>query len=770
MPSERIKPNSLELPKVLLRGAKEHYGECYGLKDEPGKTKKTKLTTIRGGVPPIEQHFNSETKIGLFPFADKRHVDFGAIDIDDYGLDIPGLQKKCKDLGLNPLIISSTNGGCHIYFYFKTPILAYLVREKLNRIAEELGYPGTEVFPKGDIFKPERTPKGGWKGLGNFIYLPYGKYGNSYALDDEGNELSVEDFFAYVVNKEIDFTELPKFEDKREPRSILPEVVTPTAPVGVADIMVNAPPCMQLLHYSGVKEGSRNNAMFDFAVLEKKANGSVSIGALRKYNEKFTPKLNVDEMELIAEQVNDNDYFYKCNDKPIAEFCNKEVCKQRLLGLGQAQQVDLKKYPFVYIEQKDRFADNVSGKKYRSDHFKRMLSSRKIKDREDKLVTKPEQYINIPSSEVCFDEVFDPREGPRLTDDRGRSLFNTYRKPELQTEEYTQEDIEHWDRYLTDLIPNENYRHTVNQYIAHVITKPGVKIKWAVLLITKQGRGKDLLARAIKACIGKEYFAPLDMALLKQPQTGHMLEKVMVVFSETKEQTDKVMIMEQIKQLITDPELKIREMHTDAYWVDNLVNFIFFSNHKTAVTLDNDARRLMVLMDDKPRKDREFYAPIWDLVENHPGKILKYYQEYDLTGFSAVGNAPVTEFLGEVVEATTNHLFITLDMLFAEKMFPFQQHNPYVNIMHLANAMAGRRKDFKITPGVIKTWLQKLKSEGKAKKLTDIDFDDSRPTIWTLSPDTHNEMDRVKLRDVYRLPNPGTGQDFFTWNDLNPPF
>ena len=37
--------------------------------------------------------------------------------------------------------------------------------------------------------------------------------------------------------------------------------------------------------------------------------------------------------------------------------------------------------------------------------------------------------------------------------------------------------------------------------------------------------------------------------------------------------------MEQIKQLITDPELKIREMHTDAYWVDNLVNFIFFSNH-----------------------------------------------------------------------------------------------------------------------------------------------------------------------------------------------
>ena len=439
MPSERIKPNSLELPKVLLRGAKEHYGECYGLKDEPGKTKKTKLTTIRGGVPPIEQHFNSETKIGLFPFADKRHVDFGAIDIDDYGLDIPG-------------------------------------------------YPGTEVFPKGDIFNPERTPKGGWKGLGNFIYLPYGKYGNSYALDDEGNELSVEDFFAYVVNKEIDFTELPKFEDKREPRSILPEVVTPTAPVGVADIMVNAPPCMQLLHYSGVKEGSRNNAMFDFAVLEKKANGSVSIGALRKYNEKFTPKLNVDEMELIAEQVNDNDYFYKCNDKPIAEFCNKEVCKQRLLGLGQAQQVDLKKYPFVYIEQKDRFADNVSGKKYRSDHFKRMLSSRKIKDREDKLVTKPEQYINIPSSEVCFDEVFDPREGPRLTDDRGRSLFNTYRKPELQTEEYTQEDIEHWDRYLTDLIPNENYRHTVNQYIAHVITKPGVKIKWAPLLITKQGR------------------------------------------------------------------------------------------------------------------------------------------------------------------------------------------------------------------------------------------------------------------------------------------
>ena len=95
----------------------------------------------------------------------------------------------------------------------------------------------------------------------------------------------------------------------------------------------------------------------------------------------------------------------------------------------------------------------------------------------------------------------------------------------------------------------------------------------------------------MKACVGSDYFAPIDMKLLKQDHTGHLLNKTLAVVSETRESGKlKAEVMETIKQLITDPELKIRQMGKDAYWIENNCNFLIFSNYKTALTLNQKSR------------------------------------------------------------------------------------------------------------------------------------------------------------------------------------
>ena len=62
----------------------------------------------------------------------------------------------------------------------------------------------------------------------------------------------------------------------------------------------------------------------------------------------MSPPLPLNEVNIIAKQLNRKDYAYKCTDAPIKDFCNKELCKTRKFGVGnsanQATLANLRKY------------------------------------------------------------------------------------------------------------------------------------------------------------------------------------------------------------------------------------------------------------------------------------------------------------------------------------------------------------------------------------------------------------------------------------------
>jgi hypothetical protein len=49
------------------------------------------------------------------------------------------------------------------------------------------------------------------------------------------------------------------------------------------------------------------------------------------------PPLGNKEVETITQQLERKEYFYKCDDQPIASFCNKELCITRKFGIGPGQ-------------------------------------------------------------------------------------------------------------------------------------------------------------------------------------------------------------------------------------------------------------------------------------------------------------------------------------------------------------------------------------------------------------------------------------------------
>ena len=70
------------------------------------------------------------------------------------------------------------------------------MQSKLKQFAKTLGYEGSEIFPKQTEILVERGD------TGNFLNLPY--YNNTkglrYAFDDNGNALTLEQFYMRMIN------------------------------------------------------------------------------------------------------------------------------------------------------------------------------------------------------------------------------------------------------------------------------------------------------------------------------------------------------------------------------------------------------------------------------------------------------------------------------------------------------------------------------------------------------------------------------------------
>jgi hypothetical protein len=180
-----------------------------------------------------------------------------------------------------------------------------------------LGYEGSEIFPKQTEILVERGD------TGNFLNLPYydGTKGLRYAIDDNGNALTLEQFYTaydkYSCTKG-DVEGIRVAEQKREE----------AFPLG--------PPCLNKLASIGFGEGSRNNALFNIAVFYKQSKPDTWEDEIVKANMKFMdPPLNNNEVQQLIKSVNRKGYDkYRCKDAPINSVCQSGLCRTKRFGVG----------------------------------------------------------------------------------------------------------------------------------------------------------------------------------------------------------------------------------------------------------------------------------------------------------------------------------------------------------------------------------------------------------------------------------------------------
>ena len=168
----------------LFRGFSGAHGQTTVLDSQREGKKKAKSFLVREPLTLdlVQQHLDGKRGVGSVPIDETNKCYFGALDIDDYNLDLIALYKKVERLKLPLVMCRSKSGGAHLFLFMAEKIPASEIRDKLSEFASALGWGTCEIFPKQEEVIVERGD------VGNFINLPYfnAKYTTRYALDKKG--------------------------------------------------------------------------------------------------------------------------------------------------------------------------------------------------------------------------------------------------------------------------------------------------------------------------------------------------------------------------------------------------------------------------------------------------------------------------------------------------------------------------------------------------------------------------------------------------------
>ncbi|MCE5972608.1 DUF5906 domain-containing protein [Sinirhodobacter sp. WL0062] len=232
-----------------------------------------------------------------------------------------------------------------------------------------------------------------------------------------------------------------------------------------------------------------------------------------------------------------------------------------------------------------------------------------------------------------------------------------------------QGSIEPFLRHLRDVIVAEEApgrQETVLAYLldcfAHLVQRPGVPLKIALVFRGRQGSGKSFVTDIIASLFRGNVFETGHADDIVGRFTDHLLNACLVIgdealFAGSRKDADAM------KRLITQDVLRLEGKHKAVLNERNRMTLILTSNHEHAVRLEPGDRRFVVLDVSDARTPRAAHAQYWDDLwswsKSTVGKaaLLHFLLERDLSRFDAQRDRPQTK-------ARLDQMLVSLDPVY----------------------------------------------------------------------------------------------------------
>lgn len=249
----------------------------------------------------------------------------------------------------------------------------------------------------------------------------------------------------------------------------------------------------------------------------------------------------------------------------------------------------------------------------------------------------------------------------------------------------TDADVQPWLDHINYLFENKDDSEYLLDFIAHIVQKRGVKVRWAPLIIGNQGVGKDLFLRPLLNFLRHN-------ATMVEPQmlTNRFVdfyEKEFVVVEEMV-RFEKNEAYERLKVALSgngSGTLKVERKYKDSYEVPNIVNFLFLSNHSDAVNLDRDDRRFFVIHSYAQAKANDYYTALADTFYEEQGgwkKVVAWLKQRDISAFNPNHRPKMTDDKLTMIEESQPYPYLWLQEQFTSGMWRHRSVMSIQEVMH----------------------------------------------------------------------------------------
>lgn len=271
--------------------------------------------------------------------------------------------------------------------------------------------------------------------------------------------------------------------------------------------------------------------------------------------------------------------------------------------------------PCIYIHKE------WPGKIYTTDEFDEEVHAFSSIQTTSSLMTANEA---VKVSEIKYD----PGKPPGMYGRNGMH-FNTYCPSTIKEEKGDYKPFEH---FMNNLFPIEHDRTEVMRWVATLISRPDVKMTYALLLISEtQGVGKGTLGdRILKPILGYgNVSSPSENEVVEGNYTYWMAHRRLAVINEIYAGHSS-MAYNKLKPLITDPTITVRKKFLADYEIDNWLHLFACSNNFNALKLTGEDRRWLIPKVTEEKQNVAYWAKFnrWLSDEGGLGIIMYWAKEF----------------------------------------------------------------------------------------------------------------------------------------------
>lgn len=260
---------------------------------------------------------------------------------------------------------------------------------------------------------------------------------------------------------------------------------------------------------------------------------------------------------------------------------------------------------------------------------------------------------------------------PERFERSGQSLFNKYLPGAVpESDGKAKAAVKIFRDHIAYLSTSENEEKTLLEFFAFIAQRPGEKLTWAPLIISKNtGIGKSALSELAGQILGAHNVGYAESDDLTGQHTDYIAEKLLVVAHEV--ETGDKNVMRRLKSLITEPRVRVIAKYARTYETRNCANFLFFSNRLDAIRVDDNDRRLFVVYNRKEPQAQAYYDTLFETFKNSAGHILEYLLTVDLSGFNPHARPAHTEGRKILTEHSESELSTFLRETWEQNAGPF---------------------------------------------------------------------------------------------------